>query len=148
VLRGYAHRSKLNPLITPPAPAPAATAAPAAAGREKTRLTAESGARQAGGVVGTPFTLHENPAFLAERTAVYDEDTASTRLFCWPLAIEVCVIVARLNRRGGKRLEGWAPACSRAPTASASIHTQRQTGQESALLSFANCACQVVIHWA
>lgn len=47
--------------------------------REKTRLTAESGARVAGASnkIGGPFVPKEEPSFLADRAAVYDEIIAA-----------------------------------------------------------------------
>jgi threonyl-tRNA synthetase len=50
-------------------------------GREKTRLTKESGERQegAGRGLGGAFVPQENPAFLAERAAVYDEVMAAQK---------------------------------------------------------------------
>jgi threonyl-tRNA synthetase len=70
------HRDSRKPWV---AEAPAA----AAAGREKTRLTAESGARVEGPAssnkLGQTFAPHENPTFLAERAAVFDEVIAAQR---------------------------------------------------------------------
>ena len=63
--------------------AASAAAAAAAGGREKTRLTKESGERvadEAGGAsLGGPFTPTEDPAFLAARGAVFDEIAAAQR---------------------------------------------------------------------
>ena len=45
----------------------------AAAGREKTRLTKSTGQsiKDGAGRIGGPFTVSENPAFLAERLQTY-----------------------------------------------------------------------------
>ena len=50
-------------------------------GREKTRLTKSTGQsiKEGGGRIGGPFTVAENPAFLAERLQTYEALAAKRR---------------------------------------------------------------------
>src|SRR4051812_31140744 len=63
------------------APSSAASGRGAPVRDNKTRLTKESGARAEGatGKIGGPFTRGRNPAFLAQRAAVYDAVMAAQR---------------------------------------------------------------------
>jgi hypothetical protein len=63
------------PSVEGASPTVGAASGSAAAGREKTRLTKESGARtDADGVkIGGPFGRQADPAWLRDRAAVYDE---------------------------------------------------------------------------
>jgi threonyl-tRNA synthetase len=74
------------PLAEPEAPAAASSASSSAAspaGREKTRLTKESGERVEGAaatsLIGGSFVLTEDPAFLAQRAAVFEDIMAAQK---------------------------------------------------------------------
>ncbi len=99
------HRDTRKPWVAEALPT-IAVAATLAAGRDKTRLTAESGARVEGSAasrhLGSKFAPVENPSFLAERAAVYDEIIAlqHARLAAKPR------VPIRVTLPDGKTIEG------------------------------------------